>query len=126
MVAEAAERRAEGESWWATRLWMDVSNAHRKGELGDTVLAEVRRQGFDPSDPKACKAPDPDVLRSVREVLSRPAAGGVGPVVAGLMQKGASSSERFGVGLAADLKRAGPEIHKSLLESNVSTRDWLN
>ena len=125
LLQQAGARRQSGDPWWWTTLWSEVARMVSRGEVDETVRTECCRQGFDMGSPSACKAPDLETLTAILEVLGGPASGGAG-LQSGGLGLAQSSSERFGVGLAMDMKRAGPEIYRSLVESNLSVRDWLN
>ena len=124
MLSDAASRKQMGDQWWAQRLWMDVAALHQKGDIAESILIELKRQGFSMEGPAACLPPDLEVLRAVVEGLSPGAVGGSGPAAAGLHGAG-EGADRFGEHLSSDLKRAAPEIFKTLLDSNLSCRDWL-
>ena len=120
LVRQAASRRDQGDSWWSNWLWSQVGNLCFSRSLSLDLVKVASKHGFDQANPSAAQPPKLEALMGDLEKMKGATASALGGT-GGFGQKTA----RFNANLGQEMKRAGPEIYYSMLEGNVSARDWL-
>ena len=134
-LARTAQSRMElGDGWWSVKLWSDVMSMCTRGEVAQPLMPLLAQHGFQ-SEPASCRPPELPAFIMALEAARPASLGAVGgsggpgasthPAAAAFAGSSGGAA-RHGAALAADMKRAGPEIYSSLLEANLSARDWLN
>ena len=121
LVQSAKASEAAGDLWWPAGLWGQVALLARKGELDAGLLAVLEGHGFGGGSPERARPPQLLMLEQALSSFRGPLPEGL-PADAAVA---AAKAGRYSQGLPADLKRAAPEIYRSLREANVSVRDWL-
>ena len=120
MVRRAYAQQQASDPYWANRLWMEVDSIDRAAGLDSEVRLLLRRHGYTPDALLNSSKPELSALGADLDRLKRTAEWAGGTVL-----QAQPEDSRFTSALPRDLKRAAPEIYRSVRESAVSVRDWL-
>ena len=125
LTQEAILKQSAGERFWATMFWLKVAGHEGHDSWDPRLKALLVSHGYREGSPQSSMDPDPAALLRNLELLGGAAVGGLGGAPAATSEMAALAEARLSDHLPKDLKRAGPEIYKSLMESATSAREYL-
>ena len=121
IVRAAHQHSLQGDPWWASRLWMEINAVDRAGGFDEDVRLLLKRNGYSSEAVLSSQQPDLSSFAADLDRLRQVSAFSRNPFTQGVSDDARATSQ-----LPADLKRAAPEIYRSLRSTATSVRDWLN
>ena len=121
IVRAAHQHSLQGDPWWSSRLWMEINAVDRAGGFDEDVRLLLKRNGYDSEAVLSSQQPELSAFAADLDRLRQVTAFSRHPFTQGVSEDARASSQ-----LPADLKRAAPEIYRSLRSTANSVRDWLS